>query len=130
MDEGLSQAPENPTHADTDSGTENDSGLVKVVTVQVNLLTCNRAEWFVPKEVPRRDVLSSPPSTILNSAEEEEVPEVQVELYREEEEEEEDEDLVPEPYPAKRKAEKATAQSKKRALIKAYKEAEVSHNCD
>ena len=25
MDEGLSQVPEKPTHADTDSGTENDS---------------------------------------------------------------------------------------------------------
>ena len=110
------------------SGTDDDSGLVKVIIVQANLRSCNRAEWFVPK-----DGSSSPSSTVPNSVEEEEareeVPEApkaqvpQVQLYREEEEEEE-EDLVPEPYPAKRRAEKAAA---KRALNKEFKETEVSH---
>jgi hypothetical protein len=42
-------------------------------------------------------------------------------------EDEDNEDLLPEPYLARSKAEKATAQ---KALKKALKEAEVGHNCD
>ena len=70
---------------------------------------------------------------VPNSGDEEEVPEPQVEsqvrvpIYHEEEEDE-DEDLEPDTYPTKKKTEKAAAQSKKRALAKVLKDAEVSHS--
>lgn len=103
MDEDLEVFPPlvlaKPTQVDSE--TEDDSELVKVITVQANLQACNRAEWFVAKEGPKKDRSSSLLPTVSNSEEEEEVPEpeVQVELYHKEEEEE---DLAPEPYITKK----------------------------